>query len=419
MSTVAGCNDGTDFGGINLGAPRGGDGGTVGLANQNSCGTTPAPAVEKLDPSTLPGCAPACAGAHCVPTEKVPAVSRSSFAACGGGYCIPDTLIRSGAAKPPSCKSLNNLDGVCLSVCVPQVAEHDDALPRANCAADERCAPCINPNDNQPTGACAIGAPVPATCENPDDSQQPATGGPPQKCPHEGPPVFDPSTLIVCGGPSSGAHCLAASLISPPELKSRLTKCPDGSFCVPDKLITTGGRFIPKTCTSTAGAEGRCQSRVLPEVSSQPSLPVADCDETERCVPCYNPVDGSETGACKTSCDPGPQRPPVLFTDCCSGKGKCVPASSVPASFQSSLKSDGCIGGDLCAPTENINPGFVPPACTGWGIVLGNYSGVCLSNCVDFGMNDFAIVQGSCDGDHRCAPCTDPNGNPTGAPGCP
>ena len=34
------------------------------------------------------------------------------------------------SAKPPSCKSLNGADGVCLGLCVPQVAMNKDVLPQ-------------------------------------------------------------------------------------------------------------------------------------------------------------------------------------------------------------------------------------------------------------------------------------------------
>jgi len=351
----------------------------------------------------------------------VPAVARASFAACAGGLCVPDPLIRSGGAKPPSCKSLNSAEGVCLSICVPEVGKHSNALPRSSCAADERCAPCIDPNTNQPTGACAIGQPVAQNCGPtgaPTDTPA-VTGGPAPKCPHEGPPVLEPSTLAVCGGPGSGAHCLAASLVTPPSMVSHLAVCQGtGGYCVPDKLIASGGRFIPRTCTSTAGAEGRCQSLVLPEVAAQQaSLPIGGCDSNERCVPCTNPLDGSDTGACHTSCDPGPKSPPVVFANCCSARGKCLPKALVPQDTRQYLGAESCSGGTLCAPIENINPGFAPAQCTAPGFLGIEYSGVCLSKCLS--IDTSSLSQGTCDGDHICVSCTYPSGERTGAPGCP
>lgn len=419
--TVAACNDGTDYGHLSLGDPSADAGATTLSTGSGTCTPGAAAATgEKLDPSTLPPCAPACGGAHCVPTDKVPAVARASFAACGGGLCVPDPLIRSGGAKPPSCKSLNGAEGVCLSTCVPEVGKHSDALPRSSCAGDERCAPCIDPNTNQPTGACAIGAPAPADCSSTAAPGATApSGGPAPKCPHDGPPVLDPSTLPVCGGPSGGAHCLPTSLVTPPSMTAHLTPClGNAGYCVPDKLIVTGGRFIPKTCASTAGTEGRCQSVVLPEVNAQmASLPVAGCDPNERCVPCTNPLDGTDTGACRTSCDPGPQSTPVVFASCCSARGKCLPQNLVPQDTKQYLQSLSCGAGSLCAPSENIAPGFSPPQCTAPGFLGIEYSGVCLSKCL--ALDTSSLSQGTCDGDHICVSCNYPSGERTGAPGCP
>ena len=72
-------------------------------------------------------------------------------------------------------------------------------------------------------------------------------------------------------------------------------------------------------------------------------------------------------------------------------------------------------------PSENLDPKFVPKACTGSGLIGGSYTGVCLSKCLDFGfIASLGISQGSCDDLHDCAPCTNPlTGQPTGAPGCP
>jgi hypothetical protein len=121
-----------------------------------------APTLTPMDPSTLPPCGSAvCAdspNAHCVAADKVPANVAAQLAQCAdGSYCVPDTFISSGGAAPPTCHSLNMADGVCLSVCVPQVKQYESLLPQDTCAADERCAPCINPLNGMPSGACDIG----------------------------------------------------------------------------------------------------------------------------------------------------------------------------------------------------------------------------------------------------------------------
>jgi hypothetical protein len=406
---TAGCNDGTDFLGFGLGDSK--DGTSTNkdsdISAASACGEKSAPAETLGDPSTLPACSPACGGAHCVPANKVPEVSRAFFAKCGGGYCLPDPLIASGGAKPPSCKSLANSEGVCLGLCVPQVAENKDILPKSTCGDDERCAPCVNPNDGKDTGACAIGSQLPkskgtSTCTSDTAGMSPGSARE-AACPHVGPAVVDPTTLPACGAAGDGAHCLRANL-TPAEMTSKLAAC-SGGFCVPDKLIAAGGRFIPKTCTSIGNAEGRCQSVVLPSVAALASqLPNAGCDANERCVPCTNPLDGTDTGACKTSCDPGPKTPPVIFPACCGSQGKCIPRANIPGGQADHLKGDGCPGGSLCVPKENLDPKFVAPRCEADGFLGFSYSGICVSNCVDFGTAGAsgALDQGTCSAGHTC-----------------
>jgi hypothetical protein len=422
---AAGCNGGEDFG-LSLDAlPTDADGGaSTNVSPQAACRADAAPPEKLAEPSTLPACAPACGGAHCVPRDKVPEVSRPFFAACGGGYCLPDKLIASGGEKPPSCKSLNNADGVCLGLCVPQVALNKDVLPQGSCAIDERCTPCINPNDNKPTGACAIGTQVSTgPCPGPATAgSMPEPGAPaPLECPHVGPPVLDPASLPACGGSGSAAHCLPAHL-APPDLVSKLATC-SGGYCVPDKIIAAGGRLVPATCSSLLGAEGRCMNAVLPLVQAQSGLPVATCDASERCVPCSSPIDGSDTGACKTSCDPGPKTAAKTFAGCCNAngatQGKCVPRTAIPSALTSRLQGDTCTNDALCVPTENLPAAFVPPACSASTFLAGNYTGVCLSDCLDFGTgSELFLGRGNCQSRHTCVPCKQ-DGKSTGAPGCP
>jgi len=426
IGSAAGCG-GADPNGpplMNNGGKPDNPAGTGGNGSQQCS----APTVAPMDPSTLPPCGSAvCAdspNAHCVPADKVPAAVAAQLAQCsdGSSFCVPDTFITSGGAAPPTCHSLNAADGVCLSVCVPQVKQYESLLPQDTCAADERCAPCINPLTNMPSGACDIGK---AECTDGGTTPPPAQPAPPM-CPYSGPPLLDVSTLTACG---DGAHCVQTSLV-PATMASQLAACPSpsGTLCAPDVFIVSAGNYIPKTCASLDGAEGRCLNVVIPQVKAQASMLTQDvCAAYEKCVPCYSPVDGSDTGACKQSCDPGPTKPKVVFQDCCKMNnaeyGKCVPKTVIPMSLQSDLGSDKCTNTqtDLCVPKENLDPSFKPTACTGSGLIGGSYTGVCLSSCLDFGfIQSLGISQGSCDDLHKCAPCTNPlTGQPTGAPGCP
>ncbi len=433
------------------GEGRGEDAG-AGSANESttgsnaSCTPTSSSPPPAIDISTLPSCCTTGA-AHCVPTAELPAGTEvSELATCSGGACVPDSLIKSGGAAPPACKSMNGAAGVCLSLCVPQVGQYASLLPQDICQSDERCAPCISPLNGQSTGACDIGkntgAAAPSggsNCGNGGGStpstivdsgsapSAPADAAP--VCPYVGPPLIDPSSLPSCD-PKGGAHCLTAALV-PAAMQSQLATC-SGGFCVPDSFIESAGNFIPPTCTSLLGAEGRCLSEAIPQVAAELSeLPQATCQSFERCVPCYDPISGKATGACNLSCDPGPKDPAVKAAPCCKENGTdvgvCLPTSIVPSSEQSNLQADVCsqsAGATLCVPTEMVAPGFKPVACTGDSLLTflnGGYTGVCLSKCLNFGaFSGLAISQGSCDDGHDCAPCVNPLTNaPTGAPGCP
>jgi hypothetical protein len=419
-----------DYTGTPLNRPNGN-----GLAPASTSGTTSTSttcsgptALKPMDPSTLPACTSCTDGqAHCVPTADVPGAVAAQLSTCSsGGYCVPDVFIKSGGAAPPTCKSLNNADGVCLSVCVPQVAMYKTLLPQATCASDERCAPCINPLTNMASGACDIGKPSAGgtSCSSTAADGGLPVGTPPAgTCPHTGPPVIDPSTLPACG--DGGAHCISASLV-PPAMASELASCPTG-LCAPDVAIAAGGQFIPPTCMSIKNNEGRCLNDNIPQVEQQSSLlPQSSCQSYERCVPCSSPLDGKDTGACKQSCDPGPSTPPIPFQDCCTLAnqtgtfGKCVPQTAIPGALQTYLKQDKCTTtGELCVPTENVTPGFTPKPCTAFNLFEGGtYTGVCLSSCLNFGLQQLGIARGDCDKQHECVPCTR-NGAPTGAPGCP
>ncbi len=390
------------------------------------------PTLTPMDPSSFPPCGAAvCAdspNAHCVPTAMVPASVAAQLAQCSDGmsYCVPDSFISSGGAAPPTCHSLNMADGVCLSVCVPQVKQYESLLPQDSCAADERCAPCVNPLTNMSSGACDIGK---VDCSS-GDGGMPADGGTaapaPPACPYTGAPLIDVTTLTACG---DGAHCVQTSLV-PAAMAKELAACPSpaNTLCAPDVFIVSAGNFVPPTCASLDAAEGRCLNVVIPQVSSEEAQLTQDvCQTYEKCVPCYSPIDGSDTGACKLSCDPGPTKPKVVFQDCCKMNnteyGKCVPKTVIPSTLQSNLGKDKCTNTatDLCVPDENLQATFKPPACTATALIGGNYTGVCLSKCLDFGfIQSLGIAQGSCDNLHDCAPCTNPlTGQPTGAPGCP
>lgn len=363
---------------------------------------------------------------HCLEGDSVPTELGEYLDTCAsGGVCVPDQFLSTGGAVPPTTCTAFGGDGVCLSQCVPAVYEQAALLQPDVCSGDQLCVPCISPLDNMPTGACDLrelttceagsggggGNPPPSGCDDPNT------------CVYEAncPALIEPSTLPEC---AADAHCLSSGLV-PAEMAAQLATCGGGTdLCVPDDFIRTGGKFLPATCSSAGGAEGRCLSEALPAVAEQKDLLPQDiCAPTERCSPCFNPLDGSDTGACRLACDEGPQAAPVTFASCCEGKAVCVPTASVPEDQQGQLGEQECEdltgADDLCVPNEIVAGGPFP-ACTASGLLTGDYTGVCLADCLEYGIQGLAVKQGSCADDYRCAPCVNPlSGEPTGAPGCP
>ena len=386
-----------------------------------------------IDPTQFPACSPTCNGAHCVPASLVPTADQSQLASCSSngtpGFCAPDTFIQSdGQALPKTCTSIAGAEGRCLSTCLPAVAAEADVLPQDVCAADERCTPCYDPvaaDPTAPTGACSL------ACDKP--VKPPTTIA----CPYTGPPIIDPSTFPACSPACAGSHCVPSSLV-PAADQSQLAACP-GGFCAPDSITQTAGEGVPPTCTSVAGAEGRCLSTCLPEIASEASLlPQSTCAAGEKCAPCFNPLatdPTAPTGACTLGCDK-PANPPTILTcpwtgppvldpttlpACdnggCSG-AHCLPAAEVPPAEQSQLAP--CNGGTgFCTPDEIISTGnnFVPTSCDpfpGSGV-----PGRCLSSCLPEVQTEVAsgtLVQSSCSTGQYCVPCNDPfTGASTGA----
>lgn len=360
--------------------------------------------------------------ASCLQTTSIPEGLRSQLTPCGeAGSCVPDgvldVLMAGERYEPKACISVGSAPGVCLSVCLARVGQFRALLPQADCAPDERCAPCVDPLTGEDSGACDGGLSCGEAVDEPEPKPEPVAAYSCDEPPVE--PLVDPSVFPEC---CPGARCLPMGLV-PSDSADLLASCDDGvGRCVPDPLIESGGFYTAPTCTSLGGAEGRCLSTCLPDVGAQVDiLPQSTCSPNELCSPCCNPFTGESTGACEQACDPGPAAAcmaPVI-AECCDGAGQCVQPDLIPEDKLSNLKD--CKGDDkglVCLPDVMQDPAFEGDACHGNSIVLGEYDGVCLPSCLGIPLKitfDFL----ACPPKWTCVPCTDPFGGSTGAPGCP
>ncbi|MEO6773202.1 MAG: hypothetical protein ABI467_09280 [Kofleriaceae bacterium] len=139
------------------------------------------------------------------------------------------------------------------------------------------------------------------------------------------------------------------------------------------------------------------------DVPSGPSGPSGSGDDGN------SPVDGPDAGMTPP--------PPTPLDPCCHDRAHCVAATDLPAAGQTFLDNDSCDDGQLCVPDQLLDHDPIS-TCSANSYALGDYTGVCLSDCLHFGAANLALEHGDCDSHELCVPCS-VGGQPTGAPGCP
>lgn len=89
----------------------------------------------------------------------------------------------------------------------------------------------------------------------------------------------------------------------------------DTLVCAPFAWLADPTRG-PDSCRTPAGHEGRCLPGCLPELQPRlGSLTPQTCEAGYLCAPCYDPLTGEDTRACRFEPDPGPaEEPPVPVT---------------------------------------------------------------------------------------------------------
>jgi hypothetical protein len=266
--------------------------------------------------------------------------------------------------------------------------------------------------------SCTVGAPPPDDQPGDDDTTPPPDDDcdDPETCVYEAgcPPVLDVSELPSC---APDAHCMDETLIPEAE-RDRFIVCAGGGLCIPDLFLTTAGMFELASCHSLYDGEGRCISLALADINAQRDiLPQDTCTANERCAPCYNPLDGTETGLCSLACDAGPQEPPVVAPSCCQDVGTCIPSAQVPADQVEQLLQDDCSSDQLCIPDALITNSLVTCDAELLGGPIGE--GRCLPDCMaQTGGINGAVMTGDCSAagsNFKCFPCADPlSGDDTG-----
>jgi hypothetical protein len=330
---------------------------------------------------------------HCLPTELVPEDQVGSLGedTCppGQGFlCVPKVFIDAGGDYVPEiCRSIAGNEGRCLPDCLPDVADQVVSLPQDVCQEGFSCAPCFDPYTGESTGSCELGGDSGSTT----------------------PPVVFQDCCQERG------FCVPADLV-PADQSGFLgtdTCKPDQELCVPSVLTQPG--YVPPRCRSVGHTEGRCLPDCLPEVQQQPvDLPRDTCDEHFACVPCYDPFDGSPTGACELEGD-NAREPPILFDRCCNGIGFCLPNKIIPVDQLNCLDEGTCRAGQglLCTPEvlTTVEP-YLPEYCRS----IGGAEGRCLPACLpDITSQPVVLPQDICPDHFVCGPYYDPtNGEVAG-----
>ncbi len=186
----------------------------------------------------------------------------------------------------------------------------------------------------------------------------------------------------------SAGTCVKTSSITDPLRKAAYghdtctssTTAASDLKCAPtmNALADAGSLGVFAKCTAKLGGTLSLEGRCLPKcfVAGMPAasnLAQDGCSaEDFVCAPCYNPIDGTDTGACTQNTGDKPVDPkPATFKTCGALKaadkdtGICVPDGLVTdpvqkAALQMAFSGDAgvadlCAKGDICAPALKAN----------------------------------------------------------------
>lgn len=258
------------------------------------CGDGGAPDAQVMPPAGCCGDLGVCLDAALVPEANRAQLGTDTCAA--PKLCVPTTLT-DPSAKPVACRAVFGLDaeGRCLPACLPDIAAQADSLEQATCDDGYLCAPCYDPRTGEDTEACRI---------NGDAPSEP------------------PKTFAPC--------CSSAGLCIPPETATEADRmslsqedCAAGLLCAPAGAVADPTGFAFASCTTAPNTidlfgftvdigskPGACVNKCfIPDddeflLQIQSLLGSSDPDnpctgDNEICAPCENPLDGTDTGACR------------------------------------------------------------------------------------------------------------------------
>jgi len=247
-------------------------------------------------------------------------------------------------------------------------------------------------------------------------------------------------------------ECALASSVTGPAATSyghdtcKASTGSDNLVCAPTagSLADASVAGVFTVCTAKLGTsitlEGRCLPKCFimgnPQVAqlSGEGCPGPDAGAGEQvCAPCYNPIDGTETGACTQKAGDAPTEPaPTPFKECGAvdggpagaGGGLCVPTDLATASGNpaaANLQQLDCATGEVCAPalkvtdinacfakceaaTGTFGPEFGPGACVPYYLIASDPA-------LAIGLS--VLQQATCATGELCAPCLNPISTPT------
>jgi hypothetical protein len=319
---------------------------------------------------------------RCIPESLVPSENRSRVDGSGcaaSNLCVPETLARDPKSAFPSCQvSSTGAEGRCLPACLPQIAARAAQLKQESCTAGSLCSPCFDPISGASTGACDIGG-------DPGPKQGAVTFG-----------------WCCDDGKYQQGRCVPYELV-PESSRAQLGRdsCGDGDLCTPRPSLDDPN-YVPDSCREPrSGAEGRCLLSCLPAIQAKGNqLSQSSCQYNQRCAPCFDPISGNDTGACKSSPKDSPKEAAKVFGWCCGGGGRCVPPSAVPPNSKQ-LSQQQCYGSDVCAPRAQVEvPGSKLPYCDTDG-----GEGRCIARCFLTEDEAFWGAEGRCGNGDLCMPC--------------